>query len=224
VLLPMPHWISHIPRHMGCVGIGPHGRCWEISDMAFNWTCPYCGYPQTVTDQSYSVMDQILGTSGSKFGDVGLRVASISCANEACRELAINASLHAVTYERVITPNPIARFSEEQIASWRLRPKSESKPQPDYILEPLRQDYYEACTIRDLSPKASATLARRCLQGMIRDFCGISKNRLIDEIKELRRLVDAGQAPRGVQDDTVDAIDHVRELEISVRTWKKTLT
>jgi hypothetical protein len=76
----------------------------------------------------------------------------------------------------------------------------------------VRQDYEEAWAIRDLSPKASATLTRRCIQGVIRDFCGISKRLLIDEIRELRRRVDAGKAPLGVQPDTVDAIDHVREI------------
>ena len=76
----------------------------------------------------------------------------------------------------------------------------------------MRRDYEEACAIRDLSPKASATITRRCIQGIIRDFCGINKRRLIDEINELRRVVDAGQAPAGVQADTVDAIDHVRQI------------
>jgi hypothetical protein len=47
---------------------------------------------------------------------------------------------------------------------------------------------------------------------MIRDFCGIKKGRLIDEIEELRSRVDRGDAPRGVQHDTVDAIDHVRGI------------
>ncbi|TIM24490.1 MAG: DUF4145 domain-containing protein [Mesorhizobium sp.] len=93
---------------------------------------------------------------------------------------------------------------------WRLRPASFAIPQPGFIPEPLRNDYYEACLIRDLSPKASATLSRRCLQGMIRDFCNISKARLIDEIKELRKLVDEDAAPKGVETETVDAIDHVR--------------
>jgi hypothetical protein len=47
---------------------------------------------------------------------------------------------------------------------------------------------------------------------MIRDFCGISRHRLIDEIKELRNRVDSGKAPLGVQPDTLEAIDHVRSL------------
>ncbi|WP_346732688.1 DUF4145 domain-containing protein [Bradyrhizobium sp. 186] len=98
------------------------------------------------------------------------------------------------------------------VKRWNLMPASAAKPQPACVPEPLRVDYAEACAIRDLSPKASATIIRRCLQGMIRDFCGIKKGRLIDEIKELRKRVDEGDAPRGVQHDSVDAIDHVRGI------------
>jgi hypothetical protein len=47
---------------------------------------------------------------------------------------------------------------------------------------------------------------------MIRNFCGISEKRLIDEIKELGRRVATGNAPAGVQADTLDAIDHVRSI------------
>ena len=47
---------------------------------------------------------------------------------------------------------------------------------------------------------------------MIRDFCGISKKRLIDEINELRAQVQAGQAPANILPNTVQAIDDVREI------------
>ena len=95
---------------------------------------------------------------------------------------------------------------------WRLLPESEAKPWPDCVPEPLRQDYREACLIRDLSSKASATLSRRCLQGMIRDFCDISKKTLYAEITELKKQVDEGNAPKGVEHETMEAIDAVREV------------
>lgn len=74
-----------------------------------------------------------------------------------------------------------------------LQPKSSAKQFPDYIPEAILQDYEEACAIATLSPKASATLSRRCLQGMIRDFWGINKSRLIDEINELQNKIPAQQ-------------------------------
>ena len=46
---------------------------------------------------------------------------------------------------------------------------------------------------KDLSPKASATLSRRCLQGMIRDFWNITKNSLYEEISELKDKIPAKQ-------------------------------
>jgi hypothetical protein len=76
----------------------------------------------------------------------------------------------------------------------------------------LVKDYEEACAILTASPKASATLARRCLQGMIRDFCGISRGTLHTEIEELRTQVKSGEAPRQVSDESIAAIDAVREL------------
>jgi hypothetical protein len=102
--------------------------------------------------------------------------------------------------------------SNDRVASWRLLPDAISKPQPEFIPEALRNDYYEACRIRDLSPKSSATLARRCLQGMIRDFCRIQRGRLIDEIRELEKVFNEGSAPKGVTAESIEAIDHVRSI------------
>lgn len=75
----------------------------------------------------------------------------------------------------------------------QIRPKSLAKQYPDYVPSAIRQDYEEAYAIVKLSPKASATLSRRCLQGMIRDFWGIQKSRLIDEIAELQHKIPAMQ-------------------------------
>ena len=68
-------------------------------------------------------------------------------------------------------------------------PNSLAKQFPDYIPQAIREDYEEACAVVNLSPKASATLSRRCLQGMIRDFWGIAKSRLVDEIEAIRDKV-----------------------------------
>ena len=74
---------------------------------------------------------------------------------------------------------------------------------PDYVPKAIRDDYTEACAIRDLSPKASATLSRRSLQGIIRDFWGVSKSRLADEIEAIKDKTDT---------QTWDAIDAVRKI------------
>lgn len=75
-----------------------------------------------------------------------------------------------------------------------IRPISCAKKFPDYVPSSIRQDYEEACAIVALSPKASATLSRRCLQSMIRDFWQIKgKSRLVDEIDALEDKVPAAQ-------------------------------
>src|SRR5690606_24945700 len=86
---------------------------------------------------------------------------------------------------------------------WTLLPESEAKVMPDYVPKPIVEDYQEACRIRYLSPKASATLARRCLQGMIRDFHKISKATLKQEIDALETIVTK---------DVWDAIHAVRSV------------
>ena len=84
-----------------------------------------------------------------------------------------------------------------------LVPNSCAKQFPSYLPKVILQDYEEAYSILYLSPKASATLSRRCLQGMIRDFWGISKKRLIDEINSLQSVVSASQW---------NAIDSLRKI------------
>lgn len=68
-------------------------------------------------------------------------------------------------------------------------PNSKAKQFPEYVPVAVREDYKEAYAILHLSPKASATLARRALQGLIRDFFGISKKSLFDEINAIKDQV-----------------------------------
>ncbi|MBD5469903.1 MAG: DUF4145 domain-containing protein [Lachnospiraceae bacterium] len=84
-----------------------------------------------------------------------------------------------------------------------IRPISSAKQFPQYIPEAIRKDYEEACAIVTLSPKASATLSRRCLQGMIRDFWGIKEKNLYDEISALKNQIPA---------DLWSSIDALRQL------------
>lgn len=174
----------------------------------FNWTCPYCGNSQTVTDANwFSSREKILNPP-AEFGPVAYHVESITCLNRECGRMTFGASLH----KREDNPYNNSYSISEVVQTWALLPESSAEPQPEFIPVAIRDDYYQACRIRDLSPKASATLARRCLQGMIRDFTKISKGRLIDEIRTLAELVEKGTAPAGVTPESVEAIDKVREI------------
>lgn len=175
-----------------------------------SWTCPFCGQPQPITSpHSHTVREKL--KIASKYGDIGLTAEAISCANTSCREVSLRVWYGKGQYKSKYN-GPTYFYLDEGSEHYRLRPSSFAKPQPASVPPVLANDYYEACKIRDLSPKASATLSRRVLQGMIRDFCGISKPRLIDEIKALKKLDDEGKAPKGVESETIAAIDHVREI------------
>ena len=72
-------------------------------------------------------------------------------------------------------------------------PPANAMSVPDYVPDAIREDYLEALEIVDTSPKASATLARRCLQGMIHDFWGIKEKNLNAEISALKPKIPASQ-------------------------------
>lgn len=186
-----------------------HPHLVEGFSLTDEWTCPFCDRTQLKLTNFHSRFYQ-LDVGKTVHGLLGLHVAALRCLNPNCNELTLSASLIPGDH------NPRGAFqaksSQKPVSQWTLRPESTSKAQPDCIPAPIREDYFEACLIRDKSPKASATLARRCLQGMIRDFCGISKRRLLDEIVELRKRVEEGTAPKGVEAETVEAIDHVRGI------------
>ena len=74
----------------------------------------------------------------------------------------------------------------------------------DSVPDHLKNDYIEAYKVLQLSPKASATLSRRCLQGILRDQ-GISKRTLSQEIDE---VIANGNLPDALRNN-VDAIRNV---------------
>lgn len=149
-----------------------------------NYTCNYCGRHTTITSPNQYSYWRKIDIKQSTLGDVGFGISCVTCPNTECNKLMLVAEL---TSMYIVGGTA---YKSTPIQEWRLLPESEAKVLPDYIPKAIVEDYYEACRIRDLSPKASATLARRCLQGMIRDFYGISEARLVDEIKKLKPLVD----------------------------------
>lgn len=110
----------------------------------------------------------------------------VVCPNPKCKKFTLTVSLYeadapAPTYNWRLT---------KHIRTWTLIPGSRAQSFPNYIPKAILDDYNEACLIRDLSPKASATLSRRCLQGVIRDFWKVKPGRLVDEIAAIKDRVD----------------------------------
>jgi hypothetical protein len=164
------------------------------------WTCPFCNQNATLTTTNISSYSHHFNHK-NKHGDLTVRTVVIVCPNSDCQEFTLRASLHETTTA------PTGHLAAGTLKNeWQLIPASAAKVFPDYIPQPILNDYYEACLIRDLSPKASATLSRRCLQGIIRDYWKVSKARLIDEIEAIKDKVD----PLTWQ--AIDAIRHVGNI------------
>jgi hypothetical protein len=181
----------------------------ETMLVGANWECPYCQRAQTITESRFFNEHRPISNDASILGTTAVSFTSVVCANNECRRMSLTMAL---SWRKPYEQYPDHYELGKQIQVWNLLPESNARVLPPYIPRPINDDYLEACRIRDLSPKASATLARRALQGMIRDFCGITRPRLVDEISVLRADVAAGKAPQGVHADTVDAIDHVRSI------------
>lgn len=150
----------------------------------FSWRCPFCGHNATITENNF-VTSRFEFNHGNKHKYQAVLTEVITCPNPECLEYTFSQSLH----DHVLIANKwIDKLPAKH--KWQLIPAAEMKVFPSYVPEPITGDYIEACFIRDLSPKASATLSRRCLQGMIRHFWNIKKARLVDEIEALSDKVD----------------------------------
>jgi hypothetical protein len=160
-----------------------------------NYTCPYCKHHSTITDPNEYYNWERIYIENSTSGNVGLAIHAVTCPNKDCNKLKLRTMLTRV--------NMVNGEEGIGIKEWNLMPESTAKILPDYVPTSVTEDYYEACKILNLSPKASATLSRRCLQGMIRDFHKVTKHTLNDEILALKDILDT---------DTWDSIDAVRRI------------
>ncbi len=169
----------------------------------FSWVCPHCGHAATIQEKDISNDDSIL-TIKNKDGYRCLTSVFIVCPNPGCQRFTLTAALKEV--KNVFHPDgsgPRDHSDLPILRQWDLIPESKAKSFPNYIPKPILDDYSEACLIRDLSPKASATLSRRCLQGIIRDFWQVKPGWLAVEIEQIKDKVDV---------DTWKAINGVRSV------------
>ena len=149
---------------------------------SFPWTCPYCNRDTTITTdyREFDVVNLIIDNA-----DGYRRVAGqfIVCPNKKCKKFTLIILLQAITLSGG------EWIPVKTLETWRLIPPSKARVFPDYIPEAIREDYQEACQIADLSAKASATLSRRCLQGMIKDYWNVKKTKLGAAIDALKSKV-----------------------------------
>jgi hypothetical protein len=127
---------------------------------------------------------------------MGIRVTAdlIECPNQECKAQ----FFEVVAQYGKVTHNPsgrdfVAPDKESPISvgigSFVFAPTT-AQPLSSSVPKGVLSDYNEAYLIRDLSPKASATLARRALQGMIRDFWRVVKPTLHAELEGIKDQCD----------------------------------
>lgn len=141
-------------------------------------TCPYCEAnidiftpnhkSHYISYEPYSYTKSI-PTETEDFSPSCVKVEFYKCPY--CDEYIIFATGKGVAVKNLVVP---------------IKPFSVHKEFSDKIPKSIINDYYEACDIVYLSPKASATLSRRCLQGIIRDVWKTKENSLWKEILALQ--------------------------------------
>ena len=184
-----------------------------------SWQCSYCGHHQVLSEkQSLSTCEVSNFVEISEHNKVGLFVISIACLNSKCKKLTLKVKLLEKERRVSLSSNTTRSYytgnlnHNALIKEWSLLPDSVAKPQPNYIPEYIRKDYEEACKIAHLSPNASAVLSRRCLECMIEDFCKIKETTLYQSIEKLNIRLNNDQAPNGVTEETITAIDSIRKM------------
>ncbi len=169
----------------------------------FAWTCPFCGRDTTITYENFEVFNFVFAKDNYNGDQVGY-ASFIACPNKKCKKIKLTLSLYKFNNRYARDSGVTKPIPEKIIGSWTIIPQSQAKPMPDYIPKALIEDYNEACIIKNLSPKASATLSRRCLQTMIRNFWKVKdKPNLKQEIDAIKDQVDP---------ITWKAIDSVRSI------------
>lgn len=191
------------------------------------FTCPFCSHTIALDNSTCYQRDIAFNTIsyGERISDYKytVKISLFRCPN--CEKVSTYAEYTGKDMPQKIIP---------------IYPISTAKQFPDYVPAPIRTDYEEACAIVTLSPKASATLSRRCLQSMIRDFWQITgKKRLVDEIdaletkvpatqwkvlNSLRRIGNIGAHPEAdvnliIDIEPDDARKLIQVIELLIRQW-----
>lgn len=142
--------------------------------------CPFCGEIMGIQCSTYS--SHRFNFEHWNLNDTvklpHLEVAIFRCPNDDCGQETVAAmGRNGYIKDELVYIYPVAKY----------------RSFPDYVPQAIRTDYEEACAIVERSPKAAATLARRCLQGMIHDFWGIHEKNLNAEITQLKGKIPASQ-------------------------------
>lgn len=166
--------------------------------MSGLWVCPHCEHASYVTQELIATGTVTMAIK-NKEGTMATHTRFIVCPNPECNRTTIDLTW-GIGFR--LPNNSSVRWNVSP-STLRLNPPNYARPLAGDVPPAVVADYREACAILDLSPKAAATLARRAIQGMIRDFQQIVRPTLNQEILALKERVDP---------DLWEAIDAVRSV------------
>ena len=139
------------------------------------YVCPFCEHAQAYHSsyrEIYNLIPPMQKDDIPKdYQESSFIIYTLHCNNASCNRTAVTG---------------INLTSKKQID---LGPLVTMRHYPNDLPEQIRRDYEEANLILEHSPKASATLLRRCLQGMIHDFWNVEGKNLNAEISQLKGKV-----------------------------------
>lgn len=206
------------------------------------WQCAHCGQHTLLSPNCFSVSTVPLNKN-SRLNAVGINTLSVSCANDACRELTVHVTigpLRSTHSSHTGTTYSIDR--ENAVYERQLIPEGKLLQLPDDVPEEIRITYKEAVAVAEISGRAGAAMARRCLQGVVRDFFQIPPNKrgnlgaelsyvrdkidpqLWDDIAALRSIGDIGAHMDNNVNEIIDVSPNearilIRLLETLFSDW-----
>ncbi len=171
--------------------------------------CPYCGYVY-LSEIDRNVFAHLLSDPG---GSIAVHSVVRICPHIECGKTEVLVDVGSFPAALKGKPegerNKIRYDLPNTCFRRRLLPTEfGGKPElkSSQIPEAIFRDYDEACKLLEVSPSASATFARRCLQNMIRARFKVKPGKLQNEINTL------GTLSPPVNQEVIEILDHIRKL------------
>lgn len=163
----------------------------EFFRVSQNWCCPSCRHniilvAGDVNDHEYTY--RVARADNGANGHLVMRAQTVACRLCGCFTSMVG------LYRPQLSPQGapqqsgdgglITNFSYRELQLYPLSTarRFSAESVPDFIL----RDYSEASAVVDISPRAAMALARRCLQGIVRDFYEVNKKTLHLELEEIK--------------------------------------
>lgn len=147
--------------------------------------CAFCGL-KTVLASSQVQETLASPPAACAQGPCTFRLVLMVCPNQEC--VAMSAFMEVYVYED--DGRGGRRIAAGPSQTWKIIPTSSARQYPAYVPEKITKEYCDAYAVLEINPHAAATLARRCLQAILRDFFGVKQNTLADELDAVKEKLD----------------------------------